>query len=155
MYCHRCGYSLAHLPTNRCPECGEPFDPADPATFAGRDHPRFLRAWMHLPLVAAASTVGLIGGALLGAYVGVSLLRSGAAMGLGVRGVLVLMFLVGPPCILGGAFAGLKGLSRAVIRLLPVDCPRCHGPAFYEPGKRVRYQCARCGHVYDMPVYQR
>lgn len=30
--CWECGYSLQGLPTPRCPECGRPFDPADPAT---------------------------------------------------------------------------------------------------------------------------
>ncbi len=27
-YCHRCGYLLTHLSDPRCPECGQPFDPA-------------------------------------------------------------------------------------------------------------------------------
>jgi hypothetical protein len=30
--CWECGYPLKGLPTPRCPECGRPFDPADPAT---------------------------------------------------------------------------------------------------------------------------
>ncbi len=27
--CPRCGYDLRGLPEPRCPECGEPFDPAE------------------------------------------------------------------------------------------------------------------------------
>jgi hypothetical protein len=30
--CWECGYSLRGLPTPRCPECGRPFNPADPLT---------------------------------------------------------------------------------------------------------------------------
>jgi hypothetical protein len=31
-HCLSCNYPLSHLPTPRCPECGRPFDPADPFT---------------------------------------------------------------------------------------------------------------------------
>lgn len=31
--CLRCSYLLEGLPENRCPECGQPFDPADPSTW--------------------------------------------------------------------------------------------------------------------------
>ena len=31
--CSDCGYSLQGLADNRCPECGEPFNPADPRTY--------------------------------------------------------------------------------------------------------------------------
>jgi hypothetical protein len=30
--CRCCGYSLVHLTTPRCPECGTMFDPDDPST---------------------------------------------------------------------------------------------------------------------------
>jgi len=30
--CKTCGYPLLRLPKPRCPECGSPFDPADPKT---------------------------------------------------------------------------------------------------------------------------
>lgn len=33
MYCRICQYDLARLDARRCPECGHPFDPADPLTF--------------------------------------------------------------------------------------------------------------------------
>ncbi len=32
-YCIRCFYILNHLPEDRCPECGQVFDPEDPETF--------------------------------------------------------------------------------------------------------------------------
>ena len=37
MFCRHCGYALIGLPSNRCPECGKDFDPANPKTF--RTHP--------------------------------------------------------------------------------------------------------------------
>ncbi len=33
MFCHRCGYVLDGLNTNRCPECGRPFDPRFERTY--------------------------------------------------------------------------------------------------------------------------
>ena len=33
IYCRTCSYNLHGLPENRCPECGNAFDPADPKTF--------------------------------------------------------------------------------------------------------------------------
>ena len=39
MYCRRCHHDLRHLPEPRCPECGTPFDPADPRSSL-RDPPR-------------------------------------------------------------------------------------------------------------------
>ena len=33
MFCKRCRYQLASLHANRCPECGEAFDPHDQTTF--------------------------------------------------------------------------------------------------------------------------
>ncbi len=45
-YCRarNCGYNLRGLPasTTRCPECGHPFDPADPKTYRSRP----LRPWL-------------------------------------------------------------------------------------------------------------
>ena len=42
MYCRGCGYALIGLPSNRCPECGRDFDPANPLTFLARP-PRNVR----------------------------------------------------------------------------------------------------------------
>jgi len=33
MRCKHCNYDLTGLADNRCPECGEAFDPDDPTTF--------------------------------------------------------------------------------------------------------------------------
>jgi predicted amidophosphoribosyltransferase len=38
MYCRRCSYALVGLSENRCPECGQPFDPANRRTFLS--HPK-------------------------------------------------------------------------------------------------------------------
>ncbi len=36
-YCLGCGCVLRGLRTPRCPECGQPYDPADPGTFVAAD----------------------------------------------------------------------------------------------------------------------
>jgi hypothetical protein len=36
-YCTQCGYDLRGNTSNRCPECGRGFDPADPTTYAPDD----------------------------------------------------------------------------------------------------------------------
>jgi hypothetical protein len=33
MHCRKCGYQLAGLSENRCPECGRAFDPANPSSY--------------------------------------------------------------------------------------------------------------------------
>lgn len=67
-FCLACGYSLRNLPTPTCPECGRPFDPADPRTI-GLGHP--LRPWQRwllrptswptiaLPLLGTAALIYL------------------------------------------------------------------------------------------------
>lgn len=59
--CLTCDYSLTSLPEPRCPECGRPFDPADPHTvnLTGRPFPalaRFLAKPVGLPLYLLALT---------------------------------------------------------------------------------------------------
>lgn len=45
-HCWQCGYELTGLTTPRCPECGRPFDPADPSTMnLGKPMGRLAR-WM-------------------------------------------------------------------------------------------------------------
>jgi ribosomal protein L37E len=46
MYCRRCGYRLAGLSENRCPECGTPFDPADRRTYLPAQHSWQVRRWV-------------------------------------------------------------------------------------------------------------
>ncbi|MEX2218101.1 MAG: hypothetical protein WD749_05015 [Phycisphaerales bacterium] len=54
MRCLRCNYPLLDLATTLCPECGRPFDPADPETWDDGDtrklraHIRFRRALLIL-----------------------------------------------------------------------------------------------------------
>jgi hypothetical protein len=40
LFCKACKYELRGAASRRCPECGRPFDPADPRTFhRHRDEP--------------------------------------------------------------------------------------------------------------------
>ena len=48
-FCLACGYSLRHLPTPTCPECGRPFDPADPRTMSLGDPLRPWQRWLLRP----------------------------------------------------------------------------------------------------------
>jgi hypothetical protein len=68
MYCHGCGYVLDGLRENRCPECGEGFDPSNPKTFCGQPplHPvkvLLLKpiGWPTFLLTVTASLMWLLG----------------------------------------------------------------------------------------------
>ena len=61
--CKTCGYPLLRLPKPRCPECGTPFDPADPKTM-DYNHPnwsKFLQKPItlktRLPAIAAFAVI--------------------------------------------------------------------------------------------------
>lgn len=62
MYCRKCRYPLDGLSENRCPECGEPFNPADPSTYFATDRPLWRRivTRRHVKITAAV---------LLGVYI--------------------------------------------------------------------------------------
>ncbi len=96
MRCKHCRYRLDGLADNRCPECGEAFDPNDPATFhVQRLLPTF-GEWccisaallfltvtccgglLHLPEPITAATVGFI---IVFAPLSVALLRAMAEHG--------------------------------------------------------------------------
>ncbi len=47
--CIRCGYALDNLPVPRCPECGQPFDPANSGTFTRPDELFTWRHWAQPP----------------------------------------------------------------------------------------------------------
>jgi hypothetical protein len=61
MFCRRCGYALIGLPSNRCPECGREFDPANPRTFLA--HPRrvVLRRIIRIAIILLCLTLPLDG----------------------------------------------------------------------------------------------
>jgi hypothetical protein len=62
MYCRGCGYALIGLTSNRCPECGREFDPANPRTFLARPRRVVLR-WVikKIALVLVCLTLSLAG----------------------------------------------------------------------------------------------
>ena len=60
--CKGCGYALEHLAADRCPECGRPFDPGDPASFTRL--PGFLWWKYWAPAVGLAVLAGLASFAL-------------------------------------------------------------------------------------------
>jgi hypothetical protein len=43
-FCTRCDYPVTEVAARTCPECGQPFDPADPTTFSARPTAR-RRRW--------------------------------------------------------------------------------------------------------------
>src|SRR5687768_12954167 len=61
--CWECNYSLQGLATPRCPECGRPFDPADPATMNMDTHVGPLARWLMSP--PGGPTFALVGVAVL------------------------------------------------------------------------------------------
>ena len=81
IFCRKCGYALIGLSEARCPECGRPFDPADPRSFLRLPHTWSLRRWLRrLSWVLASLAVGFllyVGG--LWAYLRVNYYRSALA----------------------------------------------------------------------------
>jgi hypothetical protein len=63
IYCRKCAYPLAGLSDSRCPECGTPFDLADPRSVSTRDlRTRSRRLWIRrgIALLAVIGTVAVI-----------------------------------------------------------------------------------------------
>jgi hypothetical protein len=58
MRCLSCYYDLSHLTVNRCPECGQVFDPSDSSTFDTRRTPLPYRAWHLILLTLLAFMAG-------------------------------------------------------------------------------------------------
>lgn len=61
MYCRKCKYCLYGLIVNRCPECGQPFDPGNPHTFLESPGIRWdlLGPWLRIwePIVSVVCLV--------------------------------------------------------------------------------------------------
>lgn len=57
-YCRQCGYQLNGLSENRCPECGQTFDPNEPRTFALT--PNYWRQHRWLPAALASPVVAVV-----------------------------------------------------------------------------------------------
>lgn len=102
--CPGCDHGLDTLPAGRCPECGRPFDPADPATLRHR-----FVAWRYwLPAVAVAIVLGVGGWAGLAYVVDTKEGFAGLVGGLVAAGVLL-----GYGCGLHGWWVVLKVLAAA------------------------------------------
>jgi len=61
MFCRRCGYNLYGLPENRCPECGNKFDPSNAKTYDKHSSSISRRWWVKRIIVAMVAFVFLIG----------------------------------------------------------------------------------------------
>ena len=59
MFCSSCQYDLTGLGTGCCPECGRPFDPADPTTFETRR--RGLQAILGVGLALVIGIAAILG----------------------------------------------------------------------------------------------
>jgi hypothetical protein len=64
-FCLACGYPLRALPTSRCPECGRPFDPADPRTMSLGQPLRPWQRWLLRPTGWPTIALALLGTAAL------------------------------------------------------------------------------------------
>ncbi len=58
-YCSKCGYDLEGLTIFRCPECAQPFNPADARTFSRTPLPQRGRVWLLVAYAIPALLNGL------------------------------------------------------------------------------------------------
>ena len=106
MRCLDCGYDLRRLPENRCPECGRPFDPAEPRTVD--DGTRLFQSHpLLLALIGAAASLG----GTLGLVVGTASGGSNTWFG-----ILIV-------CVLAGWLMAAHSLSLCVRDLRRPYCP--------------------------------
>jgi hypothetical protein len=105
--------------------------------------------WLHLVLTIVCSCAGALGGAVLGAFAGMSALSA-----LEARGIKDAMayFLTGAPLFFGGAALGLLLGRTLAIYGLPARCPVCTGRTYYRAGEPITYHCRACGHVHETQV---
>jgi hypothetical protein len=61
VFCRTCGYALVGSPSNRCPECGREFDPANPRTFLAHPRQSVLRRIVKIAFVLFCLTLPLDG----------------------------------------------------------------------------------------------
>lgn len=119
MRCLGCYYVLDHLAGRRCPECGRPFDPADPSTYTTKPPFVWWRYW--LPAFVLASGLGLVtclllvGGAGFGwAVTFAAPIMVGGVIGYSVRvgrwAAIAVAVLAWVACVAGMATGGMAGV---------------------------------------------
>ena len=126
MFCISCDYPLAGL-SSRCPECGRPFDPNDPNTFAAQFRKTRRSQTLSRVLSVISAVFGTVSLALgLGAYLAV-LTRSSTGDEKFIDPFMDLLWILGmvalPPCWLiafftaaVGAMIDRKKLDRKKVR---------------------------------------
>jgi hypothetical protein len=137
--CKRCFYVLTGLPENRCPECAQEFDPADPKTYTTRPPFVFWTYWVPALCLAVGSGLVLSLGLIprFGYGVGVSIiipLMIGCVIGYGVKAgkwvTVALAVLASLAVVLGLMAAGFLGIFCALVLLALGLVPLLFGVIF-------------------------
>jgi hypothetical protein len=68
MYCRKCGYQLAGLSANRCPECGQTFDPANRRTYLQHPKGSSRRWWLRVAGIALLVLLALVATGMYGTH---------------------------------------------------------------------------------------
>lgn len=158
--CLRCLYVLDYLPTPQCPECGLPFDPADPQTYLTKPPFVWWRYWA--PGVLLAVAVGLVSYAVLIPIFGFGWSATlavpvsvGGAVGYGVsmrRWTLPMFGMLAMLCVVGGAASAgaagvFCGLILTVMSLVPIGVGVIAGLVL-----RDRLRVSRWEHRHWLPI---
>ncbi len=154
--CNRCGYLLIHLVSDRCPECGKPFDLRDTRTFRYRIPINWFRYW--LPPFVMLSVIWLayamvllernsVGWALvLGTPASIGIL-AGYGLNVGTRRIVLfggmLITGVGTCLIIANAVGPFCGVILSVLFILPFMCGAAFGTILRYSLKDTRWYSQR------------
>lgn len=122
MYCRRCGYQLAGLSENRCPECGQRFHPLLRRSFSRRPSGPRWRWWLRWTAIVL-TCLGLLVAAPLGwLYWGWRSEQAAAAL-LGADPYMTKLKRIGPDWLSGLLGERLAWLLDRVDGLMVIDAP--------------------------------